>query len=229
MLPPILTGHGIDKSINKKISEIKKYENDIPAILVVFQLPEFSVKYISEYGKKIFNITDEEIRLMGPDFQHHFLNNAEASHYVLRILSILGRNENETISIFHQARPSPSEDFSWYLSSVKIILRNKKSEPVLALSTSIPIDATHVMASKAQRLLEENNFLRHNYHLFDSLTKREIEILTLIALGHSNEFIAEKLFISVETAATHRKNIKRKLHIKNNYDFIRFAHSFDLI
>jgi DNA-binding CsgD family transcriptional regulator len=85
------------------------------------------------------------------------------------------------------------------------------------------------MVRKVQRLLDENNFLCNNYLLFESLTKRELGILKLIALGYSIETLADKLFISEETAATHRKNIKRKLKIKNHYEFIRFAQSFDLI
>jgi DNA-binding CsgD family transcriptional regulator len=187
------------------------------------------VKYISESGKAIFKVADDDKLLMGPGFRHQFLNDAEVSHYAPKIRNMRNRNGNETITIFHQARPSMSEDFSWYLSSMKVILRNKNNDPVLVLSTSIPIDTNHFMVRKVQRFLDENNFLRHNSHLFESLTKRELDILKFIALGHSNEHIAEKLFISEETAATHRKNIKRKLQIKNSYDFIRFTQSFDLI
>ncbi|MDD4085903.1 MAG: helix-turn-helix transcriptional regulator, partial [Bacteroidales bacterium] len=43
---------------------------------------------------------------------------------------------------------------------------------------------------------------------------REISILKLVALGNTNNEIADKLFISAHTVMTHRKNITRKLGIK---------------
>jgi DNA-binding NarL/FixJ family response regulator len=47
-----------------------------------------------------------------------------------------------------------------------------------------------------------------------SLSERELSILKLVALGHTNNEIADKLFISAHTVMTHRKNITRKLGIK---------------
>ncbi|MGA2667472.1 MAG: response regulator transcription factor [Ignavibacteria bacterium] len=55
------------------------------------------------------------------------------------------------------------------------------------------------------------------------LTKREIEILKFIAEGHSNQEIANKLFISYNTVDTHRKNIMHKLSIKNTAGLVRYA------
>jgi DNA-binding CsgD family transcriptional regulator len=46
------------------------------------------------------------------------------------------------------------------------------------------------------------------------LSEREIEILKLIALGYTNKEIGDKLFISIHTVITHRKNITSKLGIK---------------
>ncbi len=55
------------------------------------------------------------------------------------------------------------------------------------------------------------------------LTKREKEILTHIAEGLTNGQIAEKLFISVDTVDSHRKNLHTKLNVKNTATLIRFA------
>lgn len=58
---------------------------------------------------------------------------------------------------------------------------------------------------------------------FMKLTSREIQIIQLIAQGMTNREIAEELSLSVNTANTHRKNILRKLEIKNTALLIRFA------
>ena len=46
------------------------------------------------------------------------------------------------------------------------------------------------------------------------LSEREIDVLKAVALGLSNKEIAEKLFISINTVVTHRKNVTEKLGIK---------------
>jgi len=55
------------------------------------------------------------------------------------------------------------------------------------------------------------------------LTRREREILQLIASGLSNPGIAEKLFLSTDTIKTHRKNIMRKLDVNNTAQLVKYA------
>ena len=62
-----------------------------------------------------------------------------------------------------------------------------------------------------------------------SLTKREKEILTLVAKGYQNKEIGERLFISNGTIKTHRLHINKKLDAKHLVDLIRYAHTFRLV
>ena len=62
-----------------------------------------------------------------------------------------------------------------------------------------------------------------------SLTKRELEILHLIAQALSNKEIARELFISDQTVSVHRKNIMRKLGVSNTAGLIRVAYDFSLV
>jgi len=65
-------------------------------------------------------------------------------------------------------------------------------------------------------------------HLPD-LTKREKEVLQLVAEGLTNHQIAEKLFVSPSTVDTHRKNMITKLQVSNTAALIRFAMEHGLI
>jgi DNA-binding NarL/FixJ family response regulator len=56
-----------------------------------------------------------------------------------------------------------------------------------------------------------------------NLTRRELEILGLIAQAKSNAEIADGLFISPQTVGAHRKNIMRKLNISSTAGLVRFA------
>jgi DNA-binding NarL/FixJ family response regulator len=57
----------------------------------------------------------------------------------------------------------------------------------------------------------------------NQLTKREAEVLALVASGKSNKEIAEVLFISVKTVETHKTHILIKLGLNNNAELIRYA------
>lgn len=56
-----------------------------------------------------------------------------------------------------------------------------------------------------------------------NISSRENEIITLIAEGHTNTQIAEKLFISTHTVNTHRKNIMQKLGVNNTAAIVMYA------
>ncbi len=55
------------------------------------------------------------------------------------------------------------------------------------------------------------------------LSKREKEVLGMIAEGHTNTKIAELLFLSAHTVTTHRKNIMHKLGVKNTAGIVMYA------
>jgi DNA-binding NarL/FixJ family response regulator len=61
------------------------------------------------------------------------------------------------------------------------------------------------------------------------ITRREKEILTLIAEGLTNPEIAEKLFVSSSTVDSHRKNLLAKLDVKNTAALVKFAMDHSLI
>jgi two-component system response regulator NreC len=61
------------------------------------------------------------------------------------------------------------------------------------------------------------------------LSEREIEVLRLIALGHTNNEIAEQLYLSVRTVETHRARIQQKLGSSTRAELVRYALDHDLI
>ncbi|MBI5371635.1 MAG: response regulator transcription factor [Sphingobacteriales bacterium] len=61
------------------------------------------------------------------------------------------------------------------------------------------------------------------------LTRREKEVLELIAGGMTNNEIAEKIFVSASTVDTHRKNLLAKLDAKNTAELVKLAFFHKLI
>ena len=63
----------------------------------------------------------------------------------------------------------------------------------------------------------------------DDLTEREVDVLRLIALGHTNVEIGEQLFLSTRTVETHRAHIQRKLNRTTRAELVRYALEHGLV
>ncbi len=71
--------------------------------------------------------------------------------------------------------------------------------------------------------------VNENKSLPKPLTDREQEVLVLIAKEYNTREISESLFISVNTVETHRKNLMKKLQVKNVVGLALYAHKNNLI
>jgi DNA-binding CsgD family transcriptional regulator len=65
--------------------------------------------------------------------------------------------------------------------------------------------------------------------LIEPLTPREIEVLRLIAKGHTNRQTGEILSISVRTVESHRANIMDKLGVRGRVGLVRYAMDHGLL
>ncbi len=95
-----------------------------------------------------------------------------------------------------------------------------KGEPYLSQAISNQL---------AQNLMRNFQQKKEQQDTLGSLTERELEILKLIAREHSNSEIAELLFISPKTVETHRKNLMRKIEVKNSLGVYKFAVKHQLL
>jgi two-component system response regulator NreC len=61
------------------------------------------------------------------------------------------------------------------------------------------------------------------------LSRREVEVLCLLAQGHTNQEVANRLSISIKTVETHRKRLSDKLGLKSRSELFRFAVESNLL
>ena len=61
------------------------------------------------------------------------------------------------------------------------------------------------------------------------LSEREVDVLRLIALGHTNAEVAEQLYLSVRTVETHRAHIQQKLRLSTRAELVQYALEHKLI
>ncbi len=102
------------------------------------------------------------------------------------------------------------------------LLKNATQEEMLTgIST--------VMKGKLYLSAEAATSLQQNRQEIPVLTRREKEVLELIASGMTNNEIAAKLFVSVATVDTHRKNLLAKFDARNIAMLIKMAVQLQLI
>jgi two-component system response regulator NreC len=63
----------------------------------------------------------------------------------------------------------------------------------------------------------------------DDLSEREVEVLRMIALGHTNAEIADQLYLSIRTVESHRAHIQQKLRRSSRADLVRYALDHGLV
>src|SRR5258708_9293423 len=99
----------------------------------------------------------------------------------------------------------------------------------LALKLSKPKIETVVVEKEVYVNRNENFVLNASLVSQLELSKRELEILGLLAQGHSNQEIAANLFISLSTVKTHNQNLFEKLDVKRRIQAVEKAKRLNLI
>jgi DNA-binding NarL/FixJ family response regulator len=112
------------------------------------------------------------------------------------------------------------------------ILKNTSIEELVKALNSVSEGKKYF--SKEINIIDTEQDFRNTVTIEDKkvdeiLSKREIEVLTLICKEYSNSEIAEKLFLSVSTVETHRKNLIAKLGVNNTVGLVKFALRNNLI
>ena len=63
----------------------------------------------------------------------------------------------------------------------------------------------------------------------EGLTRRENEVLALVAEGKTNQQVADELYVSVKTVETHKTNILEKLGLRNTAELVKYAIKHEII
>jgi DNA-binding NarL/FixJ family response regulator len=106
------------------------------------------------------------------------------------------------------------------------ILKNASMEELLSALRSVHGGGSYF--SKDINIGDRDEDFRNTITIEDRqideiLSRRELEVLRLICKEYSNAEIAEKLFLSVSTVETHRKNLIAKLGVNNTVGLVKFA------
>jgi DNA-binding CsgD family transcriptional regulator len=131
-------------------------------------------------------------------------------------------------------------DGSYHLFHHQAVLLAKDDEGHLITALHIHTDMQHILSVNNKTVLINGIGERNDYCQIDlseqqigtlppRLSKREMEILKLLAQGLSSQQIAERLFISVQTVRVHRKHLLRKTATTNSSNLIQKSLEWSLL
>ncbi|KIX91775.1 LuxR family transcriptional regulator [Staphylococcus microti] len=107
------------------------------------------------------------------------------------------------------------------------ILKNAPDEQLLLAIRTVYKGQTYIdpkmTTSLVKEFVQSSNDDTYSNDPFKILSKRELEILPLIAKGYGNKDIAEKLFVSVKTVEAHKTRIMDKLDLKSKPELVEYA------
>ena len=106
------------------------------------------------------------------------------------------------------------------------VLKKTAADELLNAIRSVASGGTYLDPIVAREFVE--NFVGHSAtvdagHPLSELTEREVQVLHLIAWGHSNKEIGVRLGISVKTVEHHKANATEKLHLHSRTEILRYA------
>jgi len=152
------------------------------------------------------------------DYQLPKLNGADTAKKILatkpkaRILALSSYNEYMYIERMMR------------IGAKGFVLKNIGPEELIRAIESIISGKDYYSSEIALKLLNFDNYSDNSHSQeLNKLSKREIEILKLIADEYTNGQIAEKLSLSKRTIDTHRQNLLTKLNVTNTAGLVKFA------
>ena len=187
--------------------------------------------YMNKLSEETLKYSMDEIEELGREYQKVIIyDEVEFKRITLAVDDFYRRNdESEILSFFQKLRPKGCLDYEWMYITSKLYRSEPSEKPDTRKLVACPVNWIGNMSQKINRTLDENEYMKKHFRKFSALTKREKEILTLLAQGYDNPAIAEKLFLSRYTVEQHRKNIRSKTGFRHLAEIIRFAITFDLI
>ncbi len=224
----------VKKLILAKVKAFAALSEDLP-VFIIHELKSDgnnSVVYMSPKGLEGLGVTLEAVRAMGSKYYDLFFNPNDVVDYLSKWSEFANDYNNKGVwfTFFQQVKIIGSEKPIWFVSASTVIAYDDiNNAPLFSITLSLRIHQYMPIVPKLERLVSENTFLKENVNLFSQLTRKEKEILHLMALGMTPKEIAEQFNSTEKTVRTHRRNIKRKLQIKKEVDLIYFAQAFNLV
>lgn len=203
------------------LQEVGKSSSDI----FHYNDADFNFQFLNEKACDWFSLSMQQVINRGEDFIRDYYHPDTLKNELPKIKLLYETNDDELMyTNYHQIYNPALKSFSVCLAFVKICRCLSGFISILQ-----PLENNYLISKKMNRIISQELFKINHAEYFQTLTRRELEILKLLAQGWNNPRVSDQLFISRRTVEQHRKNINRKLEICSLKDIMDYAFAFDLI
>jgi DNA-binding NarL/FixJ family response regulator len=180
--------------------------------------PHLQVAYTTQYGNELLNFLQAsclDVLLM--DIQMPETNGIDLCKQITR-------HYPQTKVIAFSSFDDSNYVKQIFRSGAKgYLLKNADKQTILTAIETV-MNGEDYMDETIKKILLQESLTGQRRSIYEvPLTKREKELVQLIAEGFSSQEIADKLFISLRTVETHRLNINQKLDVKNTAGLVKEA------
>jgi PAS domain S-box-containing protein len=192
----------------------------IPAMVFIYDAVRSEYVWHNDKLEEILGFTGNDLLDMPLDVRRHFIHPDDQKILADR-MEFFRKKENKTWSGVYRIRKKEGE-WLWVYSKQTVYETDDKGSPVKFLGVTVNLmesfrtrEIFDLMINERLRALNEDKL--------KMLTSREVQVITLIARGHTYQQIAGELNIQPDTVNKHRKNIQQKLNLHNIAEIAYFA------
>lgn len=179
---------------------------------------DFELLWTAADGREVLErIKNKQPDILLLDIQMPYLNGIDTIHHIKTVYTHI------PIIVLSMHNEKPYIKAVYDLGAAGYLLKNAAND-VLTYAIRQVAEGNKYFPPEILQILSQKTYEEQL-----NLSKREKEVLALIAQEYNNAAIAEKLFLSVETVNTHRKNLLRKLDVKNTAGLVKAAIQLKLI
>lgn len=176
------------------------------------------ITIVNQATLDLLGYTEEEIigqafeKILSKDSSDEIMNNGDFSQKL---------NEEAVQNVYNTYYSKSGKTIPVTFSRSFIYDNENNKSGMICIAINGGVCPNEVRKQTEENLENESRYIKAVGEI--PLTNRELEILKLITVEFSNQEIAEKLFISVRTVETHRKNIMQKLQTKSVIALVHYA------
>ena len=196
----------------------------------IHKMDTFALEWTSQEVISRFNVDLAKVSEMSQiEYAKKHMHPISIQQLAPRYFNALISKDSAPFDTFQYAKLNDKMDYSWIHNVCSFSFTIGKIISLSHFVKDLERDIQH-----KEQLLGEHEFLRENYSKFMRLSLRQKEVLSLLALGHTNKSIAYELQVSPNTIRTHRNNIHRILdlrwkNINHSQIYLKYAIAFGLI
>ncbi|MFY0253321.1 LuxR C-terminal-related transcriptional regulator [Chitinophaga sp. 30R24] len=209
-----------NEHLRNRIHWLESILHHVPAMICSYDNNNKAVTWCNDRLAEAVGFTSAEMAGMGIDFFKHIMHPEDFKMAAVAQQSFF--NNKKQFGGLARIRKKGEIDYRW-LFGLEVPFTYDKNGRVVEIICAF-LDLTNAIDTNVQ-LSEALSAIsrRQNENLFNKLTTREKDVLSMAVKGLNNKEIAQALNLSRYTVETHRKNIRLKLKVRNTSELLAIA------